>query len=319
MIRRGLLPLLIALLAIAMVLVEPRFFNRINLINLGRNFSLISIAALAQTLVMIIGGFDISIGAIVALSSVVAAITMTTATLVIQDAPAAVTLLGIAAALLAGGTVGLFNGCLVAFLQITPFMATLGTASIVLGVLLYITKGVPVYGMPESFIEVVGRSAPLGLPLLVWIAVSTALIVWVLLAQTAYGQRIYAVGGNPSAARASGIKVNWVTVSTYGLAGLLAALLGIVLAARIGSGQSTIGTNTAIESIAAAVLGGVSLRGGIGSIPRVLLASLFLAMAANALNIARIDSKWQTFVLGAALILAVAIEVRTNRGKNHGQ
>lgn len=315
---QALVPVLLVCMLAFMALVEPRFFSRLNIANVLRNFSIGAIVALGQMLVMMVGGFDLAVGAVIALASVVAATVMTLAVGAMPQAALLPIVLGIAAALASGMLVGVVNGLLVTRLRISPFMSTLAMASIVLGAVFYVTKGTPIYGLPDAFGDVLGRSSVGGLPLVLWIALVIGGVAWLVIAQTRTGRHLLAAGGNPHAARSSGVPVAAMTTLAYVASGALAALVGVLLTARIGSGQSALGTSAAIESIAACVIGGVALRGGTGSAWRVVLAALFLAIVANALNLARIDSKWQTAVLGVALLLAVALESRSS-GRNSNE
>jgi ribose transport system permease protein len=316
--RLGLAPLLIVLLVLLFGLLEPRFFNRLNLINVLRNSSFLMIAATGQMLVLIVGGFDLSVGAVAALASVVAASAMTSLLVTMPDATLAVITLGVLAGLAAGAAIGLLNGACVAFLKVSPFMVTLGTLSIASGIALYHTTGIPVYGMPNAFTKDFGRALFLGLPATAYFAFAVVMLFWFVQNRTRLGRYIYAIGGNMQAARVSGVPTQVYLILTYVLCSLLAAGTGILLTARVGSGQATIGETLMLESIAAAVIGGVSLRGGVGRVEMVALAAIFLSIVTNGMNLIRIDSKIQTIVLGVVLILAVAtertIEARKRRG-----
>jgi ribose transport system permease protein len=314
----GIAPILIIALVAVMALTEPRFFSRLNVINILRNFSLLSLIALGQTLVMVVGGFDLSVGAVMAIASVAGAMSMAWFAMSVPEAPAVmVCIVGFLAALAAGGVAGLTNGLLVTKLRIAPFMGTLAMMSALFGAALFITKGVPVSGVPSAFVDVIGRGIWFGLPVIFWISAVAILVVWFVMHETPFGRHLYAAGGNSHAARASGVPLGRVVVSAYVISGLLAALVGLLVTARVGSGQPTIGNTSAIESIAAAVLGGVSLRGGEGNVWRVVAAALFLAIMANVLNLARIDSKWQALILGVAVIGAVLVEMRTGKGSHN--
>lgn len=309
----GVVPLLVIALVAAMTFIEPRFFARLNLFNVLRNFSFLSIIALGQMLVMIVGGFDLSMGAIVALASIATALGMGALASFMPESIFLISAGGVLLALACGVVAGLVNGLVVSRLQIAPFMVTLAMTSVVLGIAFYITKGVPIYGMPKAFTEVVGRERFLELAYPVWVAILIIGVVAFVLERTAFGRHVYAVGGNPRAARASGIRVEPVLLFAYGTAGLLAAIAGVLMTARIGSGQSTLAGTLAIESIAAAVVGGVSLRGGIGRIHRVIFAALFLSILSNVLNLARVDSKYQTMALGIAVLVAALAEARLRK------
>lgn len=315
----GVAPLLCLGIIAFLAWTEPRFFSRLNMLNLSRNFSLLSLVAVGQAVVMIVGGFDMTVGSGMALASIVQVSTMNALVAWFPTASVAVVCLGgIVAALLSGAVMGLANGFVISRFRIVPFMATLAMMYVVAGGLLYYTKGVPLYGVPDPFVDVVGRGTFLNVPLITWIGLFVSALMWILLQFTQMGRHIYAVGGNAHAARASGVPTNRVLVFCYLLSALCAALAGILWTARLGTGEPTLGSNTAIESIAAAVLGGVSLRGGSGGVWRVTIAALFLALVSNALNLLQIDSKWQTFVLGVAVIVAVFIEVNARKG-NHNE
>lgn len=311
----GFAPILIVGIFAIMALVEPRFFTRLNIINVLRNFSFLSIIAVGQMIVMLVGGFDISVGAVMALAAVASAMSMSGLVLISPDISLSIVCLaGIGSGIAVGASVGLVNGLLVTKLKITPFMCTIGTMSILTGLALYITKGVPVGGIPAELVSALGRGVIFHLPSVFWIALAIIALAWWLLEYRPVGRHLYAAGGNPGAARASGIATDKILIGAYVVCSMLAATAGLLMTVRLGSGLPTLGANSAIESIAAAVLGGVSLRGGIGRISQVVMAALFLAILSNALNLLRIDSKWQTAVLGIAVIVAVFAEIKAHKG-----
>jgi ribose transport system permease protein len=314
----GLLPLLTIALIATIGLVEPRFFNQLNIFNVLRNSSFLMIAAAGQMLVLIVGGFDLSVGAVAALTSVTTAMTMAALATAMPESTTTVILLGVAAGLACGLVVGLINGLCVALLRVSPFMVTLGTLSIASGVALYMTTGIPVYGMPDQFTKGFGRALFLGLPLPFWIAIAILVVIWIVQRQTKLGRYLYAIGGNVQAARVSGVPVTFYLVTAYVLCSLLAAVTGVLLTARVGSGQATVGTTLMLESIAAAVIGGVSLRGGVGRVEMVALSALFLSIITNGMNLVKIDSKLQPVVMGLVLIISVALELRGERRRRHG-
>lgn len=314
----GLLPLLTIALIATIGLVEPRFFNQLNIFNVLRNSSFLMIAAAGQMLVLIVGGFDLSVGAVAALTSVTTAMTMAALATAMPESTTTVILLGVAAGLACGLVVGLINGLCVALLRVSPFMVTLGTLSIASGVALYMTTGIPVYGMPDQFTKGFGRALFLGLPLPFWIAIAILVVIWIVQRQTKLGRYLYAIGGNVQAARVSGVPVTFYLVTAYVLCSLLAAVTGVLLTARVGSGQATVGTTLMLESIAAAVIGGVSLRGGVGRVEMVALSALFLSIITNGMNLVKIDSKLQPVVMGLVLIISVALELRSERRRRHG-
>lgn len=271
---------------------------------------------MAQMLVMTAGGFDLSVGVVAACGSVVSALTMGA---VASWAPGS-EFLGIMLALLAvigvGLAVGLTNAFLISQFSLSPFMVTLAVMSILTGIALYYTQGIPIYGVADSFVTGIGRGRLGVIPIILIIALAVLALCMVIQRFTIFGRHIYAVGSDERAARLSGVRTQRVLLATYGLAGVLSAFTGFLMTARIGSGQATIGSTLALETIAAAVIGGVSLRGGIGRAGPVALAALFLTVIANAMNLLRFDSKYQTLVLGVVLILALAMERILLRSKS---
>lgn len=303
--------IVLALLIVAVVctaLAEPRFLNRLNLINLGRNFSFLLIPAMAQMLVMTAGGFDLSVGVVAAVGSVVSALTMGAVLAALPGAEAVSILAALAVVVAVGLGVGMLNAVLIAGFALSPFMVTLAVMSALTGVALYYTQGIPIYGVAESFISGVGRGQIAGIPVILLIALTVLVLCIVMQRFTVLGRHIYAVGSDERGARLSGVATRRVLFITYGLAGVLAAFTGFLMTARIGSGQATIGATLALETIAAAVIGGVSLRGGVGRAGLVAVSALFLTVIANAMNLLQFDSKLQTLVLGVVLILALGME-----------
>lgn len=314
LLSRGLLPLLLVVLFVVLGLVESKFLRTFNLINVLRNASFLMLVASGQMLVLIIGGFDLSVGAVIALTSVATALTMSGLLEAYPDAIMLAVCLGVVVGLLTGSLVGVFNGLTVAVLKVSPFMVTLGTLSIASGVALYLTQGVPVYGMPDAFTRDFGRFSLFRLPVVIYVTAFVLIAIWWIMNWTRLGRYIYAIGGNIHAARVSGVSTVFYVVVTYTMCSFLAALTGVLLTARIGSGEATMGASFMLESIAAAVIGGVSLRGGVGRVEMVALGALFLALVTNGMNLMRVDSKLQTIVIGIVIILAVAIDRFKPRG-----
>ncbi|MEJ8571414.1 ABC transporter permease [Microbaculum marinum] len=305
----GLLPILLVLMVLFMAVVEQKFFGMNNLFNVLRSTSFLAIIAAGQMLVLIVGGFDLSVGAVIALTSTVMAKAMALLSAAMPDQTAAVIILGVLAGLGCGVFIGLINGLCVAFLRISPFMVTLGTLSIATGIGLLLTNGIPVYGMPDVFVKEFGRALWFGLPATVYVAVALIAIVWFIQQRTRLGRYIYAIGGNLQAATVSGVPATGYLVLTYVMCSVLASITGILMTARLGSGQATMGGNVMmLQSIAAAVIAGVSLRGGIGRVELVALGALFLSILTNAMNLLRIDSKMQLVVLGIIVVAAVALD-----------
>lgn len=314
----GIVITFLVLAVIATILAEPRFLNQLNLTNVLRNFAFLAIPSVAQMLVMTAGGFDLSLGAVVAVSSLLTATVMGWAAAAMPGMDVAITLAALGSVLGFGLVVGLVNGGLVTAFGISPFMVTLAMMSILMGGALYVTQGIPIYGVLDSFVSNVGRGRFLTLPVIMWLAVLVVLAAVILQRTTVIGRHVYAVGGDDRSARLSGVRTTRVTVTAYVMASCLAGFTGFLMTARIGSGQATIGATLALETIAAAVIGGTSLRGGVGRAELVALAALFLTVIANAMNLVRVDSKFQTLVLGAVLIIALGIERLLLRRRTDG-
>ena len=304
----GLLPILLLALFLLFGLYEPKFWRSANLINVLRNSSYLMIISIGQMMVLIIGGFDLSVGAVVALTSVAIALAMVEFLNVWPDSVTLVIVMGLVVGLVTGSVIGVINGLTVALLRVNPFMVTLGTMSIASGVALYATSGVPVYGMPDEFTRDFGRLRWLNFPVAIYLTTGLLALLWWVMNWTKLGRYIYAIGGNMDAARASGISTVVFIVATYTICSFLAAVTGVLLTARVGSGEATLGTTLMLQSIAAAVIGGVSLRGGVGRIELVALGALFLSLLTNGMNLMRVDSKIQSIVVGAVLIVAVGID-----------
>lgn len=301
---------LIAILAVA----EPRFLSPLNVLNLSRNISFLTIVSLGQMIVMIVGGMDLSIGVVVALSSVTTAITMNQAAILFPGQEALAVSIAFAAALFVSGLVGFFNGLFIALTGASAFIVTLGTFSIIGGVSYYITAGIPIYGMPTAFTSGFGRGSVMGMPYSIWIAAALVSIAIIVQRRTRFGRYLYAIGGNAVAARLSGVPVLRYTTAAYVCCSMLAGLAGILITARVGGGQANLGSEYMLQSIAVAVVAGVSLRGGLGRAETVLISGIFITVFGNAMNLIRIDSKIQTIVFGVVLLVAVFLDRRKALG-----
>ncbi|WAC27745.1 ABC transporter permease [Ancylobacter sp. SL191] len=314
--RIGFLPALLVLVVAGMSALDPQFYGPINILNILRNAALLTIIACGQAMVIIVGGFDLSVGAVVALASVVTAKAMAMAALAFPGNDALIIACGVIAGLGSGAVVGLINGLCVARLKVSGFVVTLGTMSATAGVALMITSGIPVYGMPPSFVKEFGRAQFLGLPTTIYIALAVLLIMVLVQRRTLFGRYVYAIGGNADAAVVSGVRIKRHIVGAYILSGVLAALTGLLLTAQVGSGQASFGGDRMmLQSIAAAVIGGVSLRGGMGRVEIVAVSALFLTILGNALNLLHIDSRLQPVFLGVIMVAAVALDELGQRRK----
>ena len=294
------MPLLTLLVLCAFTaLATDRFLSPLNLTNILVQSSIMAVIALGMTFVIIGGGFDLSVGSTVALSGCIAALVMVKAGLV----------LGIVAGIAAGVLVGLINGVVIALLGVNAFITTLGTMVLVRGVVFLITAGAPVgdEGLPSSFVAF-GSERFLGIHYLVWVpAVLLALLSWVM-HNTPHGRRIYAVGGGRDASYLSGIPVQRVIASTYVWCGTLAGIAGVMLAARLQSGQPTAGEFYELTAIAAVVLGGAALHGGEGTLYKSVIGVFIMVVLGNSLNLLNVNSYWQRVAVGAVIIAAAAAD-----------
>lgn len=304
-VRLGVLPFLLLVAIVVFASVSGNFLSVQNLTNVVRQSVFLIIVSLGQMLALLAGGFDLSVGTIVALTSVVGATAMAAVAVAYPAAAWQAIALGSLAGIAAGTLVGAVNGIGIALFNVSPFMMTLGIASVGFGIALYMTGGVPVYGMPPLFGQVFGFGRVAGIPIPVLIVLVVIVASWVLVNRTALGRYFYAVGGNLKAAHLSGINTRLTLFLTYTLCALLCAICGMLLTARLETGEANIGTSMPLESIAACVIGGVSLRGGVGRIGNVVLGALFIGLVQNGMNLAKIESYLQIVVLGILLIVAV--------------
>lgn len=302
----GVLPFLILIATVIFAILSDNFLTVRNLLNVARQTTYLIIVTMGQMLALLTGGFDLSVGTIVALSSVVGAMAMAAMHSAFPDAAAMVIIVGLLAGMGAGLAIGAVNGLGVSVFNVNPFMMTLGMASVGFGIALYLTGGVPVYGLPETFSDVFGFGSLLGIPTPVLITAGIIVVMYFLVNGTRIGRYFYAVGGNIKASALSGINTKLVLFLAYIFCSALATISGLLLTARLETGEANIGVSMPLESIAACVIGGVSLKGGVGRVENVVLGALFIGLIQNGMNLARIESYLQTVVIGILLIVAVA-------------
>lgn len=304
------LPVLFVLAVTIFTLEAPGFLSADNLINVSRQSVYLMIVSLAQLVVLIGGGLDLSVGTVVALASVTGATVMAAAHAAWPDAPALAIAAGCATGLAVGIAAGLVNGFGTAVLRIPAFMMTLGMSSVAFGLTLLVSGGVPVYGLPPAFGETFGFGRIAGLPVPSLIAVAVIIATYVLLEWTRYGRHLYATGGNLRAAELSGVRTTRVTIGAFAIAGALSALSGLLLTARLDTGESNIGASLPLESIAACVIAGVSLSGGLGRTFKVVIGTLLIVLVQNGMNLMQVGAYAQTIAIGAILIFAMALSRR---------
>ncbi|MEH2437196.1 MAG: ribose ABC transporter permease [Nostoc sp.] len=300
----GILPILI-IICILFAFLSPNFLTAGNIVNVLRQASINIVLATGMTFVILTGGIDLSVGSILGVSAVVA--------LVVSLLPA-LSWAAVPAALLAGLLLGLVNGAIITFLDVPPFIVTLGSLTALRGLAFLVAKGTTLIN-PDINFAWVGNTYLGPIPWLVIIALLAIIASWFVLRQTVLGVQIYAVGGNERAARLTGIKVNRVLLFVYGISGLLAGLAGIMSASRLYSASGILGQGYELDAIAAVILGGTSFTGGIGTIGGTLLGALIIAILNNGLTLLNLSYFWQLVVKGLVIILAVVIDRLRRRSR----
>lgn len=289
-------PLLILIvLAIIAAALSDAFLSSRNLENLVLQMSVIGIVALAQFIVVVSGGIDISVGSVLGLASVLC-VGLGGSNLV----------LALVVALAVGAALGAVNGFLIAFRALEPFIVTLGMLALARGLVYAYTEGVPVRPSDESF-TALGTATLAGIPVLGWIWAAVALGMGFLLRRTVFGRRVYAVGSKPEAARASGIPVRGTLLSVYVIAGGLVGLGGFLLASRVGAGTPTAGTLFELDAIAAVVIGGARLNGGQGRVFGAVVGTVIFGVITNLLVLLNVSTFLQDAFRGGLILLAVAL------------
>jgi ribose transport system permease protein len=311
----GLPLLIVAGLSIAFAVMQPNFATIDNASNVAIQASYLIIFALAQTYVMIIRGFDLSLGTTVSFISVASGMAMMHVLSVGFGAGAAIAA-GIAAGLSIGLLVGAVNGACVAWLKLSPFVVTLATLNICLGFASSISRGFQIFNLPNEFNAVFYQARPLGIPAPVTAAVVLLAASYLIFHHTRFGRSLYIIGSNPRAAIVAGLPVNRYMLSAYVICSLLVAAGALLLTARTGSGEPNLGGNLMLESIAAAVVGGASLRGGRGGVTSPILGAFFITVLSNGMNLTRIDGYIQQMVLGLVILATVLGELKNSRNQN---
>ncbi|MCP4492091.1 MAG: ABC transporter permease [Gammaproteobacteria bacterium] len=304
-VRLGVLPFLLLIAVIIFSLISDNYLSARNLMNVVRQSSYLTLVAMGQMFALLTGGFDLSVGTIIALTSVVGASVMGAIFASYPDAVWMAIVLGSLAGVGAGAMIGAVNGLGVSVFGVSPFMMTLGMSSVGFGIALYMTGGTPVYGMPMEFGDTFGFGSLLGIPAPVFVTILMIILSYILINWTRLGRYFYAVGGNIKAASLSGISTRQTLFLAYLICGIIAAISGMLLTARLDTGEANIGAAMPLESIAACVIAGVSLRGGVGRLENVVLGALFIGLVQNGMNLARMESYLQTVVIGTLLIIAI--------------
>lgn len=297
----------VALLILILVLtfLSDSFLSVQNFLNVGQQVAVLSIVALGATFVIISGGIDLSVGSVLALSAVVFATFLADFSLAWPLAA----LIG----LLVGCACGALNGVGIVYGRLPPFIATLAMLSIARGLALVVSDGRPISGFPDSFRWIAGRELPFDLPFSVLLTLLFFAAGALVLRRTVFGRTTYAIGGSEEATRRAGIKVNRNKIAIYTLAGVLAAGGGLVLTARLDSAQPQAGASLELDVIAAVVIGGASLAGGIGTAGGTLIGALIIGFLRNGLNLLNVSSFWQQVAVGGVIAIAVMTDTLRQR------
>ena len=323
-VRKYAIVLIFIAMFVAMTFLTDAFLQPRNLVNVVRQISVVGLIAIGVTMVIITTGIDLSSGSVLALAAVIAASLAQQPDWHDAKFPGLVLplVVPILAALVIGILCGAINGWMIARFLIPPFIATLGMMTVARGfALIYSNR--PVSGLTDTY-NFIGQGEifkvfpipgqpPLGIPVPVIILAVVAVGAHIMLNSTRFGRHIYAIGGNEQAALISGLNVGRIKIGVYAIAGLLSGLAGLVLSSRIGSGQPGLAVGIELDAIAAAVIGGTSLSGGIGTIWGTIIGALIIGVLNNGLDLLNVSAYWQTIVKGTIIVVAVIVDERKNR------
>ena len=296
--REFMIFMVVAVMFVFMSFASPYFLISGNLLALLLALTLEALIAVAMTNLMASGGFDMSVGSVVAFTGAVVA------TLMKMGIPIP---LAVLAGLCISAAAGMFNGFTVAVIGINPFVTTLASLSIFRGLTLIITQGKNIAPLPAAF-NAIGQTKILGIQSPIWITLFFIIMGDILLRKSRFFRQNYFIGGNEKTARLSGIPVTKMKIFNYTLTGLFAGIAGVILTSRLGAASVTTGTGLELRVITAVIIGGASLGGGEGTVLGAFLGSLLMAIIINALNLLGVDVYWHTFVIGATLLIAVLID-----------
>jgi ribose transport system permease protein len=298
--RVALLPLVsIVALVIYFTAVNPLFFSASNALNIGRQSSVLLLVSLAETVVILIGSIDLSVGALVTLTGILTALTVDT------FGAFGCGLVGVAA----GALVGLANGLLVTMLRVPSFLVTLGMLSILSGVTNQISQGQSILFANTLLPSLVNNAPILGVPNVIWFGLGATAILTIVAFKTKLGRYLYALGGGEIVAAHAGVPVTLYKVLAFVLSGAICGFSGVMLTGQVGAGTPTAGSGLLLNSIAAVVMGGTALSGGIGGPHRTLLGVLVIAILTNGMDVTEVNSFTQDIVKGAVIILAVSLTI----------
>mgnify|MGYP003574898041 FL=1 len=304
------------LLCLFISLLSDKFMTSANLWNVLRQISVNVCISVGMTLVVLMAGIDLSVGSVLGFTAAVCAgLLKNGLAFESMDLFVGFTVLGaILVSVLIGLVLGLFNGWVITKFSIPPFVATLAMLTIARGLTMLYTAGIPISNLGTEF-EFIGSGWILGIPVPVWISIFMVLIVVFLTKKTTFGRCIYAIGGNEKAAFLSGININKIKLAVYGIAGMMAAVGGVLVTSRLNSAQPNAGTSYELDSIAAVVIGGTSLSGGIGTVAGTVIGAVIIGVLNNGLVLLDVSPFWQQVVKGFVILLAVIIDKMNQKNK----
>ena len=291
--------------SIVVSMFNPRFLSINNLLNVLRQTSINSVIAIGMTLVILTGGIDLSVGSVLAITGALCA-----AMISAGINPMAVIVITLAI----GFILGVLNGIFISYAKLQPFIVTLVTMTLLRGATLVYTDGKPIPVRVEGeFFENIGGGYLLEIPVPIYIMLGLFLVGYYVLNNTKFGRYVYAIGGNEEATGLSGVNTSKYKTLVYGAAGSLAALAGIIVTSRLGSAQPTAGAGYELDAIAAVVLGGTSLSGGVGRIAGTALGAIIIGVLGNALNLLNVSSYYQMMIKAAVILIAVLIDKKSSK------
>ena len=296
------MPAVLVILCIVFGTKNPNFWSATNMTNVSRQISILALISIGQTFAILSAGIDLSVGSLLALVSVVTA----------QQMLHFGMWGGIAAGILAGALAGLVNGLLIAKAKLPAFITTLAMLIAARGIALTLSGGLPIVDLPEEFMFFgAGKIGPIPVPAV--IAIVAFILAHIILTRTRFGRYVYAMGSNEEAAVLSGVSVVWNKTLVYVISGTLAGIAGVVLTSRVISGQPTLGDGQEVYAIAAVVLGGGKMSGGVGGMWQTLMGVIVLGVLANGLNLIEVSSYVQNIVIGVIIVLAVYVDLARER------
>ena len=303
--RVGILPPLLVGLIIYFAFQNPIFLSTLNILNVIRQTTYLAILAMGEMLPLIVGGFDLSIGAMIAFASILSTTIMKGS--LVAD-PTTMVIIGCVVAILLSMGVGILNGLIIASFKVSPFIVTIATMTIVGGITFIVSKGTNVFRLPDVFHVVLGSGTIGGFPIPILFMIGIALGMYVLMNRSYVGRFFYAIGSNVNSAILAGVDTKKYIILAYAISAFFAGISGVLLTARVGSGEMTLGAPLMLKAIAAAVLGGAAIGGGRGNVTGVLLGAFFITMLSNGMNLMHLGSFEQMIVVGFLLVIAVATD-----------